>query len=242
MDWAIERENSATSVVSSILQRLPKPLIRLFGFGLIFFPLVTLAGESWQEELAQMALPKDTRVLSSTNCVKLMLGALQSNQVVKVLIFMPGATDEFYMFHRVQVQVTNASLSLWQAVEALTNQTRIRATFRAPMLLLHTDEDVAEPKIVILDEPTAGKIRNVRLSPLILCNDASWDYLQPILRWSLKIDVRPWRNSTDSWHFYRHSFAGWGLTGWEGLEAAALAGKTKLTIKRKSVVFELSGR
>jgi hypothetical protein len=161
---------------------------------------------------------------------------------VKALVFLPGATDEFYMYDRAKAQITNSSPSLLQAVDSLINQTRIRATFRSPMLLLHTDEERLEPKIVIQDELTANKIRKTRLIPHLLCNDSTWDYLQPILRWSIRIDIRPWRNSSDSWHFYRHSFAGWGLNGWEGLEAAALAGKTRFTVKRKSVVFELDGR
>jgi hypothetical protein len=200
------------------------------------------ASESWREVLARMPLRQETRQLNRTNCVELMLSGLQSNAVVKALIFMPGATDEFYMYRRAEAQLTNASPSLLQAIDALTSQTRIRATFRSPMLLLHTEDDRVEPKIVIQDEPTANRIRNARLAPHIVCNDATWEYLQPILRWSMGVDIRPWHNSTDSWHFYRHSFAGWGLNGWEGLEAAALAGKTRFTVKRKSVVFELDTR
>src|SRR5262249_19831408 len=198
--------------------------------------------ESWRQALARMPLQKGTCQLNHTNCVALMLAALQSNTVVKALIFMPGATDEFYLYRRAQAQITNSSPSLLQAVDTLTSQTRIRATFRSAMLLLHTDEDCVEPKVVIQDEPTAQKIRKTRLPPYILCNDSTWDYLQPILRWSLRMDIRPWRNSTDSWHFYHQDFAGWGLNGWEGLEAAALAGKNRFTVKRKSVVFELDGR
>lgn len=210
--------------------------------GLLILLPEARATESWREELARMPLRQATRELNRTNCVELMLASFQSNGVVKALIFMPGATDEFYMYNRAQAQITNTSPSLLQAVDALTNQTRIRATFRSPMLLLHTDEDRIEPKIVIQDEPTANKIRKARLVPHLFCNDSTWDYLQPILRWSMSMDIRPWRDSTDSWHFYRHSFAGWGLHGWEGLEVAALAGKTKITVKRKSVVFELDTR
>ncbi len=49
--------------------------------------------------------------------------------------------------------------------------------------------------------------------------------------------MRPWRYSSDSWHFYRHTLAGWNLTGWEALEAIALAGKTRFTVERKELVF-----
>ena len=200
------------------------------------------ATENWREELSRMPLRQQIHELNRTNCVELMLTAFQSNTVVKALVFLPGATDEFYMYDRAKAQITNSSPSLLRAVDSLINQTRIRATFLSPMLLLHTDEERLEPKIVIQDEPTANKIRKAQLIPHLFCNDSTWDYLQPILRWSMRIDIRPWHNSSDSWHFYRHSFAGWGLNGWEGLEAAALAGKTRFTVKRKSVVFELDGR
>jgi len=207
--------------------------------GLLFLLPGAWATESWQETLARMPLPTGIHELNRTNCVGTMLTALQSNTVVKALIFMPGATDEFYMYQRAQAQLTNSAASLLDAVNALTGQTRIRATFRSRMLLLHTDEEGVEPKVVIRYEPTAEKIRRARLVPHVYCNDSTWDYLQPILRWSIRMDIRPWHDSTDSWHFYRESFVGWGLSGWEGLEAAALAGKTRFIVKRKSVVFEL---
>ena len=60
--------------------------------------------------------------------------------------------------------------------------------------------------------------------------------MQPILRDCVKADIQPWRYSRASWHFYRHSFAAWNLSGWEALEAAAFAGKTRFTVRRKSVV------
>ena len=54
--------------------------------------------------------------------------------------------------------------------------------------------------------------------------------------------LRPWPRSQDSWHFYRHSFAAWNLTGWEALESTALAGETAVTVRRKQVVFALDTR
>ena len=75
--------------------------------------------------------------LDETNCVPVMLKAFQRNPAVKALIFMPGATDEFYFFHRAQVHFTNSAPTLFDAVFALTNHTRICATFHPPFLLLH---------------------------------------------------------------------------------------------------------
>ncbi|PWU19410.1 MAG: hypothetical protein C5B50_06640 [Verrucomicrobia bacterium] len=171
-----------------------------------------------------------------------MLRAFQSNQTVRGLVFMPGATDEFYMFRRAKAGLTNPVPSLLDAVIALTNQTLIRATFRPPLLLLHTDEDPVEPIIQIEHEPTAEKLQHARFVPHVLYNDRDWDFIQPVLWQKLKLDFHPWRYTQDSWHFYRHSFAGWNLSGWEALQAVAAAGKSRFTVRKGSVVFECDTR
>ncbi len=184
-----------------------------------------------------MPLPTRPAELNRTNCVDLMLRAFRTNPIVKALIFMPGATDEFYMFRRAKAILTNQSPSLLDAVCALTNQTFIRATFCPPLLLLHTDEDLLEPPIKIEHEPTAARLKHTRFAAPPIFNDRDWDFLQPFLRDSLKVDLRPWRFSRGSWHFYRHSFAAWNLSGWEALETAALAGRSGFLVSHNRVVF-----
>jgi hypothetical protein len=195
-----------------------------------------LASQSWESALSRMPLDARITELNRTNCVEVMLPAFKSNDVVKALIFMPGATDEFYMFKRAKAQLTNASPTLLDAVSALTNQTLIRATFRSPFLLLHSDEDPLELSITIQSESAAEKLKRARFVAHGIYNDRDWDFMQPILRECLKVDIRPWRYSRASWHFYRHSFAVWNLNGWEALEAVAFAGKTRFTVGRKSLV------
>jgi hypothetical protein len=204
-------------------------------------PSAVSAADSWPQMLAEMPLKETVSELNRTNCVEIMLGAFKSNSLVKALIFMPGATDEFYLFRRASARLRNPAATLLDAVSALTNQTNIRASFRAPLLLLHTDEDPLEPDEIIRDERTGDKLRSA-LVPHLVCNDKDWDYLQPLLKQALKVALRPWRYSTDSWHFYRHSFASWNLTGFEALETAALAGKSKFTIRRNEVDFEVDPR
>jgi hypothetical protein len=155
---------------------------------------------------------------------------------------MPGATDEFYFFRRARADLTNSPSSLLDAVSALTNQTLIRATFRPPLLLLHTGEDLLEPVMRIEHQPTADKVRQARFVAHGVYNDRDWDYMRKALKSSLRTDLLPWPHSQDSWHFYRHSFAAWNLTGWEALEATALAGETAVTVRRKQVVFEFDAR
>jgi hypothetical protein len=196
------------------------------------------AAETWPAALSRMPLGTNVTQLTRANCVGIMLRAFQSNDLVKALIFMPGATDEFYFFRRARANLMNSPASLLDAVSALTNQTLIRATFRPPLLLLHTGEDLLEPAIRIEHQPTADKLRRAHFVPHGLYNDRDWDYLRPMLKSSLHTDLLPWPHTHGSWHFYRHSFASWNLTGWEAVEATALAGETTITVRRKQVVFE----
>ena len=215
----------------------------LFGL-MLAYASFSAAAESWQEALRHMPLRSNTRELNRTNCVGLMLDSFASNELVKALIFMPGATDEFYMFRRAKAALPAGTLTLLDAVSALTNQTLIRASFRAPLLLLHTDEDPLDPLLDVTNRKNESRLRQLPFVPHALYNDRDWDFMQPILKRSLKADVQPWRYRYDSWHFYRHSFAGWNLTGWEALEATALAGKTRVTIPKRTwlgrtlIIFE----
>src|SRR5579859_7877239 len=115
------------------------------------------AAQTWPEALTQMPLRTSAMELNRTNCVQIMLSAFQSNTVVKALVFMPGATDEFYLFRRARGFLTNSNPSLLDAVVALTNQSLIRATFHPPLLLLHTAEDSLEPDNLVADRRTADK-------------------------------------------------------------------------------------
>ncbi|MEO6183824.1 MAG: hypothetical protein ABIP71_12130, partial [Verrucomicrobiota bacterium] len=156
----------------------------------------------------------------------------------KALIFMPGATDEFYFFNRGKARLTNSFPTLLDAVTALTNQTLIRVTFRDPFILLHSTEDSLEPLSKIEHEPTAQRIRKKKFVQHALYNDRDWDFILPKLSFYLDTKMLPGSLSHDSHHFYRHSFAAHNLGGWEILEAMAFAGKTQFTVQKKKVLFE----
>lgn len=203
---------------------------------------MTARAGDWTRELQSMPLGSSVRELNRTNCVPLMLTAFQSNRVVKALIFMPGATDELYFFRRVKVALTNESPSLLEAVVALTNQSPLRATFRPPFLLLHSEEDVLDLIVEVRHPPTVAKLRQRGPMPRWSFNDRDWDELLASIRKPVRTTLRPYARSMDSWDFYRHSFAAWNLTAWETLEAAALAGKTKMSVRRGVVEFQLDPR
>ena len=123
---------------------------------------------------------------------------------------------------------------LFRSIAALTNQTFIQATFKPPMLLLHTTEDELDPEITSIDPNLTSRLKSSVALPELWSNDRDWNVIQPILAKALKADVRPWKSTYDSWHFYRHSLATYHLSGWETLQAIARAGKTRVEIRRKS--------
>jgi len=200
------------------------------------------AQETWQGALSRMPLGTNAAELNQTNCTLLMLNAFQSNAVVKALIFLPGATDELYFFHRVHAKLTNANPSLLDAVAALTNQTFIRATFRAPLLLLHTSEDVTNVIAIVKNQSTAAKLQQKKIPERVVFNDAGWDKVRAALNKKLSVGLRPFSNAPDSWHFYRHNFAACGVTDWEMLETIALADKTKFAVHWLTADFQIDQR
>jgi len=138
--------------------------------------------------------------------------------------------------------LTNAEPSLYDAVVALTNQSPLRVVFRAPFLLIHSEEDVLDLDIKVKHERTAAKLKTGKPLPQVVVIDRDWTQLRQLIKHRIGPTLLPYEGMTSSWHFYRHTFAGWNLTPWETLEACALAGKTKFTVIRNGVVFELDSR
>jgi hypothetical protein len=213
---------------------------RIFGVFLAWCAVcpALLAQSSWQEEFAKMPLPEAVTVLDRSNCVRVMLHAFKPNPAVKALIFMPGATDEFYFFRRARAQLTNAQPTLLDAVAALTNQTYIRADVSPPFLLLHGVEDPLTPLIVIEDQKTADRIQRKKFDKEDIFDDQDWDHVEPLIAFAADTRMKPPLHSFHSNHFFRNSFAEFNLTAWEAMEAVALASKTKFTVQHKHVLFE----
>ena len=216
-----------------------KHLMRGLGLFLLFASLrAAFAGEPWQEALARMPLKVPATELNRTNCVPLMLDSFQSNGVVKALIFMPGATDELYFFHRARAVLTNSNPTLLDALTALTNQTHLQAAFQPPLLLLHTTEDALGGFATVKNEKTAAKLRQRLVPGRVQLEDADWGGVRSALARKLSIGLRPFPNAMDAWHFYRHSFAACGVTDWEMLETLALAGRTTFTVNWLTADFQ----
>ncbi len=217
-----------------------KNTLLIAGFSLTL--MVTAAAETWPAALSRMPLGGAVAWLNQTNCAQLILGGFQSNATVKALIFMPGATDELFFFRRVQVSLTNANPSLFDAVVALTNQSPLRAMVKPPFLLIYSEEDVLELAVTVEHPRTVEKLKAGKPIPHLLTMDRDWNQLLNLIKKPISATLWPYRGTRESWHFYRHTFAGWNLTPWETLEAAALAGKTQFTVRRGTVVFEVDPR
>jgi hypothetical protein len=186
--------------------------------------------QDWLTALSHMPLGARVKELDRTNCIPVMLNAFQSNSVVKAVIFMPGASDELEFFRRAHAVLRDANPSLADAVTALTNQTYIQADFRRQFLLLHTTADPMEPIAVARNKATAARLQAQVVPDRFIFNDCEWDDLRSALKKKLSIGLRPFSNSPDSWHFYRHNFAACGLTQWQLLEAIAMSGQTTFTV------------
>ena len=201
-----------------------------------------LADDNWLQAMAQMPLGTSATELNRTNAIPLMLNAFQSNIVVKALIFMPGAADEFVFLRRAHVTLTNANPSLADAIVALTNQTYIRAEFQPPFLLLYTTQDTLGPIATVKSKSTAAKLQ-ARIVPgrMVFC-DCNWDLLRPAIARKLSVGMRPFSDSPDSWHIWPANFAAYNLTQWELLEAVARSDKTTFTLHWLTVDFRLDSR
>ena len=198
--------------------------------------------EDWAGALAQMPLAQSVPELNRSNAVPLMLGAFKENATIKALIFMPGATDELYFFDRDVAKLTNTAPTLLDAVAAYTNQTRIVATFAPPFLLLHSKEDFLEGKITVEHPRTAEKLARKKFKQHAFYNDAPWPVLKKDYGFAMNVFMMPEAQSDSANHFYRHTFAGWNLTGMEALNAVVLAGKTVVKIQRGRLAFESDRR
>lgn len=213
-------------------------LIVLSFFASLFLPCSAGAMEPWQAALAKMPLATNVTELNRTNCIPLLLQSFRENDAAKALIFMPGATDEFYFFHRASAALTNSSPTLLDALMALTNQTLLKIDFREGFVLVHSAEDPLEPLYTIEDETKVDRLLKKKFVKHALYNDRDWDYLLPILSFELNTKFLPGPNSYESNHFYRHSLAAWNLNDFEILEAVAMAGKTTFTVQKKKIIFE----
>jgi hypothetical protein len=235
---------SASPFVRSTAPRsTPGRLLSVLLLGWCFISGVRAsATEAWIAALQQMPLPAGVRQLNETNCAPVLLQNFQSNAVAKAFVFLPGATDELYFFKRVQVSLTNANPTIWHAVVALTNQSPLRVTFQAPAVLLYSGEDVLELDRTIQHEATLRKLQTAKPLPHVLALDRDWTQLLGQVKKHIPATVLPFAGTKDSWHFYRHTFAGWNLTPWETLEVTARAGKTRFTVVRRGVIFSVDDR
>jgi hypothetical protein len=224
-----------------VLPRLVNLLLALVGF-MASAGNARAMDQSWPEALRQMPLAPNAMVLNHTNCAQVLLMSFQSNATAKALIFMPGATDELYFFKRVQVTLTNANPNLLDALVALTNQSPLRVMFREPFILLYSGEDVLELDFKVEHDRTREKLATGKPLSHLLVMDRDWTQLLHRVKKQIPATLLPYEGTQASWHFYRHTFAGWNLTPWEVMQAAALAGKTKFTVVRSGVVFEVDPR
>jgi len=203
---------------------------------------VKAAAPDWTRALADMPLGTYVAGLTRTNCAQVFFAALKADSLVKGIVFMPGATDELYFFRRVNARLTNAAPTLWDAVVAVTNQTPLRATFHPPLLLIYSEEDVLDLEIRVEHARTVEQLKSKLVPGRQEFLDRDWKVIRDHHRGRLGVSIQPLNRISVTRHFYRHTFARWNLTAWETLEATAFAGKTRFSVRRNQVVFDLDER
>jgi hypothetical protein len=210
----------------------------LFSLAALFLSPASLsAGEDWAAALDGLPLRVASREFSRTNCIECVLRSFQPNSVVKGIAFLPGATDELYLTHRVQPRLSSAPATLLDAVHSLTNGTVLQATFHPPLLLIHTPSDPLEPIIATAPEASMPTLAPKMAAAPVVLVDRDWDWVQPVVREGLGIEVLPRKRSKDSWHFYRLNLVGMGLSAHEMIEAVCLASKTRATLEQHRGLF-----
>jgi hypothetical protein len=200
------------------------------------------AAESWQDVLGQMPFKTGVTTLTRTNAIPLILDAFESNSVVKALVFMPGAADEFVFLRRAQVTLNEANSSLAGVITALTNQTYIRVCFHPPLLLLYTTEDDLGPIATIKSKSALSRLQARTVPGRLYFCDSNWDFTRRAIGGKVNIGVRPFSNSPSSWHFWPNNFVAYNLNQWELLESVALSGKTTLTLHWLTADYQLDAR
>lgn len=189
--------------------------------------------------LRAMPLPA-AATLNRSNAVDVLLGAFQSNGVIKAIVILPGVSDDFYLIHRDAPALNLRATNLWEGIVALTNATAMRVTWREPFVLLHAGaREVLRASIRIEDMAMAGRLKLKNLPERVLHLDAHWETIQPALERALGRRVRPEGASTEAWHFNRHNLTGANLTGWELLEAVSLTGGTTVTVQKLGIHFQI---
>ncbi len=193
--------------------------------------------ELWKTELARMPLSTNRIHFSKAEPAVVILRAFQTNPIVKAIVFLPGATDELYFNDRGSLVFTNANTTVFDAISELTKHSGIQAVFRAPFLLLGETNDFFAPLLKPATAILFEKLREKPFDQKWLMIDREWEQLYPTLKKYLETRIMPGAQSRDSWHFYRVSFAAYGLNGLEAVELIALATQTEVEARKHHLVF-----
>jgi len=195
---------------------------------------------TWQaarSALAEMPLPL-TPSLARSNAIRLIVHAFKSNAVVRALIVLPGAVDDFHLIHRdVPLPALN-SRNLAEALASLTNASQWRITFSRSFLLVHTAADRLTAEVRIVDSATRDRLQSRMGESKLEWVDAPWPKAHPILRKAIGLGLQPAADSPNAGHFERLNLAAAHLTDLELVEAVALSTGTRLSVERRRVQFE----
>lgn len=204
----------------------------------LFLAVGLRAEEAWVETLKKTPCPTNSIGVYLTEPVDLILKNFRAEGNFRGVVLCPSASDDLYFFNWGTVSLEAGKPSLWDALQAITNRTKLRLTFVAPFLLIHAERDKIGEPISFAAGAEEAKLNATILKGRTYYLDRPWDKLHPMMRKVLKRKVLPKASDSVTWHYYRQAFVGEDLSAVELLRAIAYGAKTTVRIEKRAITFE----
>jgi hypothetical protein len=192
----------------------------------------------FMDALSRLALPRDI-TLARSNIVRVVLESFRSNEVVKAIVVSPGVIDDLHLINRDAPALKIDARTVADALARLTNCSSSRLEFTNSIVHWRTETERSRPEIVVAaGSPLSASLARGYSLPQVLWIDAHWEKVQPQLKKSLRLSLRPPADADAAWHFERVNIAAAGLNDWEIVRAVAQSTGTRIVIRKRTLTFE----
>lgn len=192
----------------------------------------------WVETLKRTPCPVTSIHVYQTEPVELILKNFRAEGDFRGVVLCPSASDELYFFDWGTVKIEAANPTLFDALAAITNRTKLQLTFKAPFLLIHAQRDKLDEPISIEPKAEETKLLETKLKGQTYYLDRPWDRIHSRLKKLAKRKIMPSDRDPVSWHYYRISMVGEDLSVMEFIRALAYGAKTTVRIEKRVITFK----
>jgi hypothetical protein len=205
---------------------------------LLLLCLQLRADEAWVETLKKTPFPTNSIRLQHSEPVDLILKAFRSEGALRGVVLCPSASDDLYFFDWGTLKLDSAQPTLWDALAAITNKTKLQLTFEAPLLLIHAARDKIEDPLSFASKGEEIALLDRKLPGRTYYIDRPWDRIHSFLKKKSKMKVLPKATDPGTWHYYRISMAGDDLSVHDFIKALAYGAKTTVRIEKRIITFK----